>query len=513
MRSRRALRAAAVLGRWLTARLESIALRPLFFVLAAATLAFAPAIGGGFYLDDVSLLNDPAFATPSGLLDLLQPSRVRPLTNLTFWANAQLHPSSALGFHLVNLLLHLVAIWFARDALSRLLPEVAALAALIVFALHPLQTEPVAYIFARSTVLCGIFSWAAIAAWARGRHWLAVFGTALALLAKEEAVALPIFFALVPRARQQWRPLAAMFALALATGLRGLLATAQIAGSGAAFGVNASPLDYALAQGYVIVRYLRLLLLPLGLNFDPDLNIHPPLAAMGWIALAAIGFLLFKHRRPAALWFFAALIFLAPTSSFLPIDDLAADRRMYLAAPCFAACAALLIPKLRAVHVLAIGLVLAGLTFARSLTFSSPQSLWRDTVAGSPAKLRPRLQLARAVPPAEAIDALAGLGNGPLVATERGRAYLELGRPADALREFGLALAAEPGDPRFLTNRGTALAALNQSAAAQTDFARALSLDPCLYPALLNLRHLGAPLPGTAQCSFTPQQKAQLGLR
>ena len=478
-----------------------------------AALAFAPSIAGTWHLDDYSILGDPDYTTPGGALDLAL-YRVRPLTNLTLWANYQLHGDNPLGFHLVSLLLHLVAVWFARDALVRLLPPSAALLAVTVFALHPLQTEPVAYIYARTTVLCGLFCWAAIAQWARGRHWTAVLMTGLALLSKEEAVALPVFFAMRhltgsgnPR---QWRPIGVMFALALATGLRGLVATAQIAGSGAGLDVATSPVDYALAQGYVIVRYLRLLIVPLGLNFDPDLVISPAIGAVSWCAILGLAAYLLRNQAKAGFWFAAGLVFLAPTSSFLPIADLAADRRMYLASACFAAAVALLLPTIRTTHVAAVGVLLASLSFARSLVFRTEESLWRDTVAASPGKLRPRIQLARAVPPAEALPLLADL---PQASSERGRVYLELGRPAEALREFGVALAAAPGDPQALSNRGTALAALHQTAAAQRDFERALERDPCLYPALLNLRQLGLPVPNVRPCRFNQRQKESLGLR
>ena len=488
--------------------LRVIPKRATLLLLLATAIAFAPSIAGSFHLDDYSVLGDPAFTSFGGWAELLHPARVRPFTNLTLWANYQVQQDSAWGYHLVNLLLHLCAVWLASEALQKLLPPMAAWAALIVFALHPLQTEPVAYVYARSTLLCGLFAWSAIAAWLRERRWLAVLLTAAALLSKEEAVALPLFFALFFGSRRNWPPVAAMLGLALAVGLRGLWATSQVKGSGAGLDVAISPLGYALAQGYVIVRYLRLLLFPMGFNFDPDLDPALWLSVLGWCALGAALILL---KPPARLWFAAGLIFLAPTSSLLPIDDLAADRRMYLAAPCFAAALALFWPALKPRYLMALAGLLATLSFARTLVFQTEESLWRDTVAASPAKVRPRIQLARAVAPAEAIAVLANLPAEGRVSAERGRAYLELGRPAEALREFGIALAALPGDPRALANRGTALAALGQSDAARQDFARALALDPCLYPALVNLRQLGVPLPALSRCRFTAEQKAKLG--
>ena len=59
-----------------------------------------------------------------------------------------------------------------------------------IFAVHPMQSEAVNYIFARSTLLMSLFCLLSLNDWLRGRHWRAVLWFTLGLLSKEEAVGL-----------------------------------------------------------------------------------------------------------------------------------------------------------------------------------------------------------------------------------------------------------------------------------------------------------------------------------
>jgi thioredoxin-like negative regulator of GroEL len=72
-----------------------------------------------------------------------------------------------------------------------------------------------------------------------------------------------------------------------------------------------------------------------------------------------------------------------------------------------------------------------------------------EAVRRAPAKIRPKIQLARAVAPPRAIELLNEAKRlapeNANVATELGRALLAAGRPAEALGEFGRALALGAG--------------------------------------------------------------------
>jgi len=433
----------------------------------------------------------------------------------------------------VNLLLHILAVLLFWAAMRRLISEKAAWIAAAIFAVHPFQAEPVNYIFARSSTLAAVFCLVALLSWARGRRWWAVAWFGLALLAKEECVAFPALLLLLeigksrtrPQLRSAWKsavpPILAMFALAAAAGLRVLIATSRVSGSGAGVNAGISWNSYAQAQGVVILRYLRMLVLPFGFTVDPGIPVPPVwLGALAWLAVAllaiAAAVLAWRGQR-AALWFLGGIVLLLPSSSILPAADLAADRRLYLPMIGFAAAAGLLLERFRPAAGLAVVAVLAIASSIRTETWRTEASLWEDAAAKAPLKVRPKIQLARAVEPERGLEILeqarALAPRDPRVPAEEGRIYLTHGRPDQALMAFGRALALEPRNADAYNNRGAALLALNQKQAAQQDFERALAIDSCQFDARLNLLRLNVAVPPAPGCRFTPQQAKLLGGR
>jgi len=437
----------------------------------------------------------------------------RPLTWLTFRLNGQ-HPAA---FHAVNVGLHLLSVWLCRDTLRRILPARAAMFATLIFALHPIQSEAVHYVWARSTLLMTVFALLAMRDWLRGRHWWTAVWCALALGAKEEAVALPVFFALlhfsISRNAREWRPIGAMFAMSLAAGVYTLRMANSIAGSQAGAQALYTPLQYLASEGLAIVRYVSLVFVPWGQTVDHDL---PAGWSLAWIPVLALAGFALRHFRQAAwgFWVLAALVFLLPTSSILPTNDLIAERRMYLPMVAIAAALGLWAQHRSQTTYKVVGLILLLLAAGRDRAWRDNTRLWTEAVENSPRKLRPRVQLARALPPTEAIPVLQSAKDiapdDSGVASELGRTYLALNRPAEALQEFGRALALAPGSAEAMSNRGVALAMLKQDAAAKADFERALAADACSFEARLNLKRLGVPTPVPPNCRYTPEQRAAL---
>jgi len=416
-------------------------------------------------------------ANPAGPPWFLQ---TRPLTQLTFWLNFQTNGINPAGYHLFNLLLHVAIVCLLFQVLREYIPEEAALCAAALFAIHPIQSEAVAYVFARSTLLATLFCLLSWRSWRMDRVWQSVVWFGCALLCKEECVTFPLVLWLIgPR---RWKPLAAMLALAAGVGLHTVYATHVTAGSGAGFTAGISPLEYLVTQGPVLIRYARLLVVPWGFTIDPDIHsaLWWELLAWGLVVLAVI---LWRKSR----WFLAGMILLIPSSSIFPAADLAADRRMYLPMMAFCVAVALLLQKVRRIYLAPVAVLLIGLSVGRMEVWRTERALWQEAFDIAPGKMRPAIQLARAVSPGEALGVLRTVPSTVDVIAERGRVYLDLNRPADALREFGQALALGPHDAHAINNRGVALMALGQNAAARRDFERALTIDPTLQDAKLNL--------------------------
>jgi tetratricopeptide (TPR) repeat protein len=500
-------------------------LREKLLLAALALLAFGASLSGSFQFDDFGLLSDPAVTSPSGWWESWRLVQTRPLTWFTFWLNYQAVGEHPALWHAVNLALHVGIVLLLFDFLQRLLPERAAWIAAAVFAVHPILAEPVNYIYARGTLLAALFSLLCTRAWMAQGAWQAVAWFALAMLSKEECAAVPVVLAVLDHKRR--KPLATMFGVALAGGLRTIWAASVVKGSQAGSQAGISPIDYLATQGTVVWRYARMLAVPWGFTVDAEISKAPLwLGVLGWIALAALAGLVLRRSPLAGFLLTAGIVLLLPSSSVFPATDLAADRRMYL--PMLALCplAGLIagapgperwhsgrsarLPRIAA------GILLAGLlaiSVRQSLLWRTPESLWTEAVARAPHKVRPRLQLARAVEPRRALallnEAAQSDPQDASVASEQGRVLLILGHPEEALAAFGRALALDPEDPRNLNNRGAALLALAQTDAAKADFRRALEKDPCLFDARLNLRRLRI-VTQPQGCRYTPQQRAAL---
>jgi protein O-mannosyl-transferase len=281
-------------------------------------------------------------------------------------------------------------------------------------------------------------------------------------------------------------------------------------GSGFAFDLGPiTPATYLLTQARSLWEYLRLLAVPVGLNFDPDFALSrgfDTATTLAWVALAgAVAAAAFYLRKqPHLYWFLGGLLLLVPTSSFVPLADLIAERRMYLPLVSFSLFLAFLFdqalksaPSAKRLALFALALLLTSLSFGRSQVWRSEQSLWRDTVSKSPGKARPKLQLARALAengPAATPERLALLQQAreiepanPDVALEMGVFQLQAGSPAEALAEFDHAAAAAPGDAQIQANRGAALYLLGRLPESEAAFQQALEKDACNFDARNNL--------------------------
>lgn len=174
-------------------------------LLAAVLAVYANSLLNGFtYDDEAYVLHNPAVKSFS-LSGLLQPTSFnnvfRPMTFGSFALNWAAGGGWALGFHLVNVLLHaavVVLLYVLLKELLEPLPQgsIVAFAAALLFAVHPIHTEAVASIVGRSELLAAGFLLAAWLLHLDDRPVLSLVCLLLALLSKESAVVfLPLVMA------------------------------------------------------------------------------------------------------------------------------------------------------------------------------------------------------------------------------------------------------------------------------------------------------------------------------
>jgi len=346
---------------------------PAAIVAAVAAAVYARTAGFAFVYDDIwVILNNPLLHSPAHWREILTApwqshGLYRPFTSLTFAANWALGAGAPGGFHVVNLLLHAVASVLVFVLAARWLPRAGALAAALLFAVHPVHVEAVANVVGRAEILATAFILAAALLYLRhgdqvrttGRvHWGPAVGTLamvlLALASKESAFAAPALLFLLDwlREREAGRafrirrdPQAGLWLAVVGLTAVWLVLRARIlgglAGDQPAPGLAGTSLpERVIIMLPVVTEYLRLLLLPVRLSADyspaflPVSTTFGARAALGLLLLAACVTLAVLARRRAPMvtagivWVGASLFIVA--NLVVPTGILLAERTLYL---------------------------------------------------------------------------------------------------------------------------------------------------------------------------------------
>jgi hypothetical protein len=170
-------------------------------ILGLIGLVYMPAIRAGFVWDDDSTLTDNIVLKPNGLaaswFTTAQPN-YWPMTWTSFWLENKLWKLNPTGYHITNILIHALCAWLIWRILIRL-NICAGLPIALLFAVHPVNVESVAWIAQRKTVLSMLFFLIALLSYLKfdeGRprrlYWLSVGFFVLAVLSKGSVVALPV---------------------------------------------------------------------------------------------------------------------------------------------------------------------------------------------------------------------------------------------------------------------------------------------------------------------------------
>jgi tetratricopeptide (TPR) repeat protein len=353
-----------------------------------------------------------------------------------------------------------------------------------IFLLHPVQTEAVAYLAGRSESLSAMFGLAAFAVFLYRRQlaasWnlvasiLALFG--LALLSKQNAIALPALLLLTDfwwnppfsfqGIRANWKLYVPM-ALGAVAGV-GLFWKTIMTAETAGFGMKDLPwYQYFFTQCRALFVYIGMFLLPANLTADWDFAISRTVldrgAIVGLVLLLALTAAAWHYRRRfplAGYGFFVFLVMMAPTSSFLPIRDPIAERRLYSAILGLLLIVVDLVGRVKVDRrvlagacVVVILLAAAG-TYARAGVWSDAIVLWEDTARKAPNKPRVRFQLGYAYfssNPAQYDRAVAEFEKAAQLGkpdynllVDWGLAYDGAGRMDDALAKLRTAALMEP---------------------------------------------------------------------
>jgi tetratricopeptide (TPR) repeat protein len=506
----------------------------LAVLLFATFAAYRPAWHGAPLWDDDAHMTRSELRSVDGLGRIwFEPGATQqyyPLLHSTFWVLHRVCGDDTTGYHLVSIGLHALSAWLFAIALAGLRVPWPWLGALV-FALHPVHVESVAWIAELKNTLSGFLFLAAALAYlrfdrARGAiSWGAAFVLfVLALLTKTVTATLPVLLLVVVwwqrgrlDLRRDLRPLGPFVVVALAFGLFSVWAERALIGARGT-GFDLSLVERVLVAGRAVWFYLWKLAWPFNLTFIYarwSIDTHAwwqYLFPLAWLALlSGLWRVRAVSRAPlaAALWFSLAL---APALGFVNVYpfrfSFVADHFQYLASLGVIALAvgglAILLPPppetRRAVAVGAVVLVvlpLGWLTWRQSHDYVDAETLYRATIARSPTSWMAHNNLAVLKLPGAVDEAIHHLQQALRANPDYAEAHDNMGlalqmsgRFEDAVASHRAALRLEPTFAEAHNNLGTALQGLGRVDEAAAEFREAIRLRPHHPQAHVNLGHL-----------------------
>jgi len=523
-------------------RLRALAGMALIFLLAA--MAYAPAMNGQFVWDDQSLIaNNALVKAPDGLYRIWFTSEAIdywPVTNTSFWIEWRLWGTDTRGYHLTNLALHGAAVVLIWIILRRISIPGGFFAALL-FAVHPVNVESVAWIAQRKNTLSIVFFLLSIWSYLRfeqGRadrfdstrrsstwYFVSLTMFLLAMLSKGSVAILPIVLLLLvwwhrPLVRSDLARIAPFVAIAAA--LSAVNVWFQTRGSHEVIR-DVTLLQRLLGAGAVPWFYLYKALLPINLSFVyPQWEVRAD-EIRWWLpsiaCVAFTGYLFFqRNTRLGRILFFAWLFYcvaLLPVCGLVDVYfmkySVVADHYQHIAIAGLAALLAAFLRRgaptmvsLETITAGAITATLLALTYKQAELYRDEIALYSDTLEKNPKAWLAHVNLGMTLEKlGKTNDAIKHYREAVRFAPDFAPAWYDLGvgllelhEPVKAVEILRRAVELNPDFPDARNNLGAALLATGQADEATIQFQRALELRPQYASARVNLDRALAKLGG-----------------
>jgi len=450
--------------------------KALALICVCGVIIFFATVHSPFVYDDAHAIEDnPYIKNLSKFQQMVGVQNIfnRSILLFTFSVNHAIGQLDVFGYHLINLMLHLcvgIILYFLTMELVAIENPVLTstfqrlpLAVSLIHIFSPINVESITYLSSRSSVLVTLFYLSSFYLFIRfvnskekqKNKWknvhypiVILFLFYLGLGTKEIIVTLPIVAVLYlwvqssEKNFHKYLPELAVILLPLIIYL--LYRYVQM---GNLLFLKNDPYSYMFDRGLyiltqikvVISYYLVKLFFPINLNFEPDIRLVSSFLDWEWVvcfivgAVLAIGIFFQKSvlLKCAFAW---ALITILPTSSIIPLKQIATEHRTYLPGTGISMGLGILFLRVVSINklihpILIIFLLIYGfLAMKRSLDYRSEINIWEDTVEKSPYK--------------------------SMVHNNLGTAYLSKGRLEEARKSFEISSGLSPSSTDPYINMG-----------------------------------------------------------
>ena len=367
--------------------------KQIFFLVLAVFFVYFNSLPNEFIFDDIPLVQNSLWITSGNFADILR--SYRPLRYVSYALDYRIFGMNPTGFRLMNIVYHVISVLALFWALKMFgLTKRAAFVSALVFAVHPVNTDAVAYISGRRDVLMGLFYILSIGCFfkfyrtvspaeraANGavkKQWgmlvLALVFMVLSISSKEMGATIPLVFIMYAAykdgaslLKKTWFYIVAMIFLTLFS----FFAFLAISGGGSALvsleGISFhgnSPEVHYLTAATIFLHYLKLTVFPWKLILDnagyplvPDWNFEVFFSILSMFILVFIVWSLLttsqknrtnstaerlETRHGIAFWIVFFIVSLAPVLQIIPLHEIVAVHYLYVPVIAFCAIAGIL---------------------------------------------------------------------------------------------------------------------------------------------------------------------------
>jgi protein O-mannosyl-transferase len=457
----------------------------------------------------------------------------RPLAFFTLAVNYKLNELDVTGYHIVNLLFHVLAGFiaflltleilslpvFRKNKTVKDYKVLIAIFTAFIFVAHPIQTQAVTYIIQRMTVMAGLFYMWAVLLYIRGRNahlkkppvkaWKpfayyagAFFAGFLAIISKQNAVTFPLAFILVEFLfiRKEDQKIDRKFFIALSSVIGFFILIGLIF-----YGLprefdKISRSEYLFTQFRVMVKYWQLLFLPVNQHLDYYWQISISLWGLKELLsllflLVTIGLGIWSYRKNwlivsfCIFWFYLTL---SVESTIIPIRDVIFEHRLYMAVFGFGFAISYFVfylfgsknGKYAIIFLSLLTMVYAAASINRNRAWKNPYTLWTDSTEKDPKRERAWYWLAsNYMIEKDNVNAMKCYDtsikcNSSFTLAYNGRANLKKdnGDLKGAIADYNKAISLDPKYVSAYYNRGIAYAASDKLQEAIKDYDQSIKL-------------------------------------